>query len=96
MLHRMEKGRSKRSEHLVNVKYIDSDGEVKTKKSITYNPRIKTKLMGVMADSLIRQSGEKSPYRKIYDDYKNRIVQKEAWRSEMNEKYKELSRAICN
>lgn len=67
------KGRSRRKEHLIDVEYIDSDGDLKTKKSITYNNRLKSKLMGVMASSFLRSGGDNSPYRHAYYEYKHRI-----------------------
>ena len=47
------------------------DGEVKTKKSLTYNPFLKTKLVGVLGTSFLR--ARDSEYGKIYYDYKNRL-----------------------
>ena len=64
------KGRSKRKEHLIDVEYIDKKGKKKTKKSITYNPFLKSKLMGVLSKSFIQS---KSPYKDIYDNYKHRL-----------------------
>jgi len=70
-------GRSMRSEHLVDVEYESTEGKtstkkgkIKTKKSITFNPFLKTKLMGMLAGSFIKS---KSPYADIYYDYKNRL-----------------------
>jgi hypothetical protein len=65
------KGRTNKKEHLIKKKYINKDGEEKEKDSITYNPFLKTKLMGVLAGSFIRL--DNIHYRKIYDDYKNRL-----------------------
>lgn len=64
------KGRSKRAEHLVRRTYTNADGELAERDSITYNPFIKTKLMGVLGSSFLRSA---SPYRKLYDDYKHRM-----------------------
>ncbi len=64
-------GRSRKAEHLVEVEYKDKEGETKTKKSITFNPFLKTKLIGVLASSFIR-AGENT-YEQIYRGYKNRI-----------------------
>lgn len=64
------RGRSRRAEHLVERTYIDRDGEEKTRQSITYEPFLKTKLMGVLAGSFIRLG---SPWRQVYDGYKNRL-----------------------
>ena len=53
------------------VEYIDADGNRKLKRSITYNPFVKTKLMGVLTGCLIKA---KDPvYSKIYYDYKARL-----------------------
>lgn len=64
------RGRSKRKEHLIPKTYRNAMGEETETVGITYNPFLKTKLMGVLADSFIRTG---SPYRKIYDDYKHRL-----------------------
>lgn len=51
--------------------YIDKDGNVKKKRGITYNPIVKTKLMGVLTGCLIKA---KDPvYTEIYYDYKKRL-----------------------
>lgn len=63
-------GRSRKSEHLVDVEYTAKDGTVKTKKSITFNPFLKTKLTGVLGPSFIKSGGI---YADIYYDYKNRL-----------------------
>jgi len=64
------RGRSRRKEHLVDIEYTDKNGKEKTKKSITYNPFLKSKLMGVLAPSFMMS---KSPYKEIYDHYKFRL-----------------------
>jgi hypothetical protein len=64
------RGRSKRSEHLITRPYINKDGQPAERQSITYNPFLKTKLMGVLATSFLRSA---SPYRAHYDDYKRRL-----------------------
>ena len=92
-------GRSRRKEHLVEREYVNKKGEKDTRMSITFNPWLKTKLMGVLAASFIKTSrfhtiqqldamqsmtkaqrkkvkpeGEyKSPYTKIYYEYKHRL-----------------------
>lgn len=68
-------GRSKRKEHLINVKYTNSKGEEDTRVSITYNPFLKSKLMGVLSGSFLRQKNPK--YVKIYNDYKHRLQNRE-------------------
>lgn len=55
----------------VMVEYVDAEGNRKLKRSITYNPFVKTKLMGVLTGCLIKA---KDPvYSKIYYDYKARL-----------------------
>lgn len=71
------RGRSRQQDHLVEREYVAKDGEVKTRKSITFNPFLKTKLVGVLASSFLR-SGEKSEYAKVYYDYKHRLESHEA------------------
>jgi hypothetical protein len=66
-------GRSRRKEHLVESIYIDADGVEQTKNGISFNPFLKTKLVGVLGSSFIKQSAAKCQYRKIYDDYKHRL-----------------------
>lgn len=65
------KGRSRKAEHLVDVPYKTKTGEEALKKSITFNPFLKTKLIGVLGPSFLR-AGE-NPYSKIYNDYKTRL-----------------------
>lgn len=65
------RGRSRKKEHLVAVKYINSDGEEAERNSITFSPFLKTKLVGVLGPSFLR-AGD-NPYSRIYRGYKNRI-----------------------
>jgi len=65
-------GRSRRKEHQIDEEYVDKDGEIQTKKSITFNPFLKTKLIGVLGSSFLRAG--KNTYSKIYADYKNRLA----------------------
>jgi hypothetical protein len=64
------KARSRRKEHLVEQTYIDANGDEQTKMGITFNPFLKTKLLGVLGSSFIKAGGK---YREIYDNYKNRL-----------------------
>jgi hypothetical protein len=64
-------GRSRREEHLVEREYLDKNGETKTRLGVTYNPFLKTKLMGVLGPSFLRSGSE---WRNVYDGYKNRIL----------------------
>ena len=51
--------------------YIDKDGKEQMKKSLTYNPFLKTKLVGVLGSAFLR--AKDSYYGKVYYDYKNRL-----------------------
>ena len=65
------RGRTCKKEHLIDREYKTADGEIKIKKSITYNPRVRSKLIGVMAPSFIRARDNK--YSEIYYNYRKRI-----------------------
>jgi hypothetical protein len=67
------KGRSKRKEHLIDIEYTAADGTQKTKKGITFNPFLRTKLLGVLATSFLLAGPKNNPYRKVFDDYKHRL-----------------------
>lgn len=67
------RGRGRFKEHLVDTEYTDADGKTQTKKGITFSPFLKTKLVGVLGSSFIKQPADKCKYRKIYDDYKHRL-----------------------
>ncbi len=67
------KGRSVRAEHLIDVEYTAKDGTKKTKKSITHNKWLKSKLTGVLGPSFIKVGVDNSPYAVMYYDYKNRM-----------------------
>ncbi len=62
-------GRSRKDAFM--VKYINSKGEEAEKKSLGYNPKLKTKLVGVLGTSFLR-AGRDGKYAKMYYDYKNR------------------------
>ncbi|SRR5258706_4587435 len=64
-------GRSRRAEHMVKREYLDKNGDTKERDSLTYEPFLKTKLMGVLASSFMRCGAQ--PWRKVYDDYKHRL-----------------------
>lgn len=86
------RGRSRRAEHLVPREYADKKGETQVRQSITFNPFLKTKLLGVLASSFLRVGNEQ--YRAIYDGYKHRLenheIHKEkskGWRHAMAMRY---------
>lgn len=64
------KGRSRKKEHLTIKKYINKEGEEAEKVGITFNPFLKTKLVGVLGSCFIKLGGK---YREIYDNYKHRL-----------------------
>ena len=63
-------GRSRKKEHLVETTYTDADGKEQTKMGISFNPFLKTKLIGVLGSSFVKTNGV---YREVYDNYKHRI-----------------------
>ncbi len=67
------RGRGRYSEHLVDQTYTDKDGKEAIKKGITFNPFLKTKLVGVLATCFLKQPAAECKYRKVYDDYKHRL-----------------------
>jgi len=64
------KGRSRIKEHLVDQTYLDAEGKEQIKKGISFNPFMKTKLIGVLGSSFVKTNGV---YREVYDNYKHRI-----------------------
>ncbi len=73
---RME-GRGRKKSHLRVVDYIDKKGKPATKKGLTYNPFLKSKLMGVLAPGMIMQHARKdNHYGEVYYNYKQRITQR--------------------
>jgi len=76
-------GRSRKSHHLVKQPYINREGKPDTKMGISFNPFLKTKLLGVLGPSLLKQHGRVLKkdgiglrHGKIYYDYKNRQIRK--------------------
>jgi hypothetical protein len=64
-------GRSRRQEHLVRRTYKNKDGDDATRMGVTFNPWVKTKVVGVLGSSFLRSG---SSWRKTYDDYKHRLM----------------------
>jgi hypothetical protein len=64
-------GRSRRKEHLIEREYTDRNGKSAIRQSVTFEPWLKTKLMGVLASSFLRTN---SPWRESFDNYKHRII----------------------
>lgn len=63
-------GRSRKKHHLVDQTYTDANGEKQTKKGLSFNPFVKTKLIGVLGPCFIKAGGA---YSKVYNDYKHRL-----------------------
>lgn len=84
------KGRSRREAHLVERKYIDKNGDEKTRMGITYEPFLKTKLMGVLGGSFLRAG---SPWRQQYDNRKHRVENDPAREKCTVNEYKKRRRA---
>jgi hypothetical protein len=64
-------GRSRKATHLVDVKFTNKKGEVATRKSITFNPELKTKLTGVLGTCFMRSGSYY--YTDVYMGYKLRL-----------------------
>ena len=62
--------RKKCKEHMVKREYVDKAGNVDIKDSLTFKPILKSKLIKVLGDSLMRKNSPR--YRQIYDYYKHR------------------------
>lgn len=69
----LSEGRSRKEHHLIDREYTSREGKQETRKSITFNPFLKTKLVGVLGGSFIKQGPTKSKYAQAYYDYKNRL-----------------------
>jgi len=65
-------GRSRRENHLIDREYKKKDGTMATKKSVTYNPWLKARLLGAMGPSFMRV--QDTTWRQHYDNYKNRLL----------------------
>lgn len=63
-------GRSRRKDHLVEREYTNKSGEQATRVGITFNPWLKTKLVGVLGPAFLKARGD---YAEVYGDYKHRL-----------------------
>ena len=66
----VEEGRCRKKHHLKAKTYTNREGQVVDTVGITFNPFLKTKLVGVLGSVFIKLGG---PYREIYDGYKHRL-----------------------
>jgi hypothetical protein len=85
------RGRSRREEHLIDREYTAKDGSTKTKRSVTYNPWLKARLMGALGASFMRVKD--CPWREVYDGYKNRLQTDPAKLKVTSEQYKALHKS---
>lgn len=67
------RGRSRREAHLVEHTYTDSEGNEQTRKGISFNPFLKTKLIGVLGPSFLRARSDDAYYQDVYYRYRHRI-----------------------
>lgn len=82
-------GRSRRQEHLIEHQYKDKTGKDATRMGLSYNPTLKTKLMGVLGPSFLRSA---SPWREVYDGYKHRLMTDPARIKVTIEQWKKLNK----
>ncbi len=68
------KGRGRSSDMLVERQYTSTDGKVTNTKGISFNSFVKTKMIGVLATSFLKQPG--CHYEQIYRDYRARLEQR--------------------
>jgi len=66
-------GRGRVADHLVPRKYIDKNGKEAVRMGLSFNPFLKTKMLGVLGSCFIKQDPEKCKYRRLYDEYKQRL-----------------------
>lgn len=74
------RGTGRYKEHLVERDYTDKDGQPAKRMGITFNPFLKTKMVGVLGSSFVKQPADKCEYRRIYDNYKHRLENHPAWK----------------
>lgn len=70
-------GRTRKKEHLVDRRYANSNGVIKTRKSIAFNPFLKAKLTGVLGPSFLRTAND-DKYAKLYYTYRKKISEQPA------------------
>lgn len=61
------RGRGRYAEHLVDMEYTNKDGKQDKRKSITFNPFLKTKLVGVLAGCFLQQVKYTPTCKEVYD-----------------------------
>lgn len=64
----INEGRCRKKHHLAAKTYVNGDGEIIETVGITFNPFLKTKLIGVLGTCFVKLGGK---YRDIYDSHKH-------------------------
>lgn len=69
-----ENGRGRTRQALETVEYTDKNGNIRERKSLGYNPFLKTKLVGVLAASFLRcKESAESGFGLTYYNYRHRL-----------------------
>lgn len=68
------KGRNRSSAMLVEKEYVSADGQVTKAKGLSYNPFVKTKMLGVLATGFLKKPG--CHYEQVYRNYRARLEQR--------------------
>lgn len=77
-------GRSKKEYCLIDRQYKAKDGEMKWKKSITFNPFLKTKLVGVLAGSFLKAGTFTVDGKKCGKDSRLKLAEKIGFQEDMD------------
>jgi hypothetical protein len=86
------RGRSRRAEHLIDREYTKKDGTTAIRKSVTYNPWLKSRLLGAMGTSFLRTPN--CNWRDYYDNYRHRIMSDPNRIKITSETYKKAYKAL--
>lgn len=68
------KGRNRSSAMLVEKEYVSADRQVTKAKGLSYNPFVKTKMLGVLATGFLKKPG--CHYEQVYRNYRARLEQR--------------------
>lgn len=74
-----EEGRSRKKAHQIEIEYENAKGEMTKRMGITFNPWLKSKLLGALAPTFLKigakekKAGRPHKYSELYYNYKNRI-----------------------
>lgn len=69
------KGRNRSASMQVEREYVNTEGKVTKTKGLSYNPFVKSKMLGVLAPSFLKKPG--CHYEQVYRDYRARLEQRE-------------------